>query len=377
MSQQPAAHNFSVDITGPFDFGVATAPPTSQTALDNIKETTPLPASSQVTTSDPAVLAPDWVSIFQAQFRRYDERLAQFEHLLEENLRLRAALEASQQRIAALEADRAVHPKPTSTPPAPTTPKPNEGTSASRWSSPEAVPLPTTATKSFAAVVAAIATPSAPSKASPPVRRRRVTPRQVKAVARTFAPLAADHGYQYVYLPCRFREAYSSLRAKLNKLKINSARVLDVHYPDNHVVALLVHNSYAVDLLDRFGKAGVKPLEPFDPLDTARLRDPSFASLSEEERKTKCVELHQQRLLRALKHIRLPVRLAVARFFHQQEWITKAQYDLVLEVNSASSVNHDTQHAVDDMADVINTFTAGVQASSDEPSGDGEPVNNH
>ncbi|CEG75315.1 hypothetical protein RMATCC62417_10380 [Rhizopus microsporus] len=214
MSQQPPAHNFSVNTTGPFNFGVASAPPTSQVILDSVKETTPLPTSSQAPTFDPAVPTPDWVSIFQAQFRRYDERLAQFEHLLEENLRLRAALEAAQQRIAALEADRAVHPKPTSTPPAPTMLKLSEGTSASRWSPPEAAPLPATATKSFAAVVAATATPSAQTKASLPVRRRRVTPRQMKAVARTFAPPAGDHGYQYVYLPCRFREAYSSLRAK-------------------------------------------------------------------------------------------------------------------------------------------------------------------
>ncbi|RCH77781.1 hypothetical protein CU097_001588, partial [Rhizopus azygosporus] len=117
-----------------------------------------------------------------AQFRRYDERLAQFEHLLEENLRLRTALETAQQRIAALEADRAVHPKPTSTSPAPTTPKLSEGTSASRWSSPEAAPLPAAANKSFAAVVAATATPSAQTKASLPVRRRRVTPLRVPAL---------------------------------------------------------------------------------------------------------------------------------------------------------------------------------------------------
>ncbi|CEG75312.1 hypothetical protein RMATCC62417_10377 [Rhizopus microsporus] len=175
MSQQPPARNFSVDMTGPFDFGVVSAPPTSQVTLDKVKETTPLPTSSQVPTFDPTLSTPDWVSIFQAQFRRYDERLAQFEHLLEENLRLRAALEAAQQRIAALEADRAVHPKPTSIPPAPTIPKPSEGTSASRWSSPEAAPLPATANKSFAAVVASTATPPALPKASPPVRRRRVT----------------------------------------------------------------------------------------------------------------------------------------------------------------------------------------------------------
>lgn len=377
MSQQPPAHNFAVNVTGPFDFGVATAPPTSQVTLDNVKETTPLPTSPQVPTCDPAVPAPDWVSTFQAQFRRYDERLANFEHLLEENLRLRAALETAQQRIATLEADRTVHSKPTSAPSAPTTPTASQGTPVSRWSSPEATPVVPAANKSFAAVSAATATSPAPTKTSQPVRRRRITPRQVKAVARTFAPLTGGHGYQYIYLPCRFREAYSSLRAKLNKLKINNARVLDVHYPDNHVVALLVHNSYAAELLDRFDKAGVKPLESFDPLDTARLRDPSFASLPEEERKTKCVDLHQQRLSRALKHIRLPVRLAVARFFHQQEWITKAQYDQAVVVDSGSVEHVDNQHTDDDMTDVINTFTDDTQASSDKPSDVGESVNNY
>ncbi|KAG1391031.1 hypothetical protein G6F60_012751 [Rhizopus arrhizus] len=199
-----------------------------------------------VPTCTPAVPAHDWVSIFQAQFRRYDERLANFEHLLEENLRLRAALETAQQRIATLEADRTIHPKPTSAPSTPTPPTTSQGTPVSRWSSPEAAPVVPAAKKSFASVSAATATSPAPPKTSQPVRRRRITPRQVKAVARIFAPLTGGHGYQYVYLPCRFREAYSSLRAKLNKLKINNARVLDVHYPDNHVVALLVHNTFGV-----------------------------------------------------------------------------------------------------------------------------------
>ncbi|RCH81392.1 hypothetical protein CU097_001356, partial [Rhizopus azygosporus] len=76
-------------------------------------------------------------------------------------------------------------------------------------------------------------------------------------------------------------------------------------------------------------------------------------------------------------HIRMPVRLAVARFFHQQEWITKAQYDQAVTIDSASGANAGIQHTGDDMADVINTFTDGNQASSTKPSGDGEPVNNY
>jgi NADH/NAD ratio-sensing transcriptional regulator Rex len=57
----------------------------------------------------------------------------------------------------------------------------------------------------------------------------------------------------------------SELRGNVRKLKIANFRVLDVSYPAQKVVALLVHQEYAKELLERFEAAGVKPIENFDP----------------------------------------------------------------------------------------------------------------
>ncbi|KAG0924449.1 hypothetical protein G6F57_020505 [Rhizopus arrhizus] len=98
----------------------------------------------------------------------------------------------------------------------------------------------------------------------------------MEAIHRRFVPVAAHHDYEYVYLPSRYREPISSLRSKLHKLKINNARVLDVHYPDRQVVALLVHTEYTADLLAAFAKAKVEPIEGFNPLNPDLLRDPTL-----------------------------------------------------------------------------------------------------
>ncbi|KAI9324419.1 hypothetical protein BD770DRAFT_302658, partial [Pilaira anomala] len=62
--------------------------------------------------------------------------------------------------------------------------------------------------------------------------------------ARMFTPVSESQGFKYVYLPCRAREKYSDVRKKLKSLKIDTARILDVHYPAQKVIALLVHNDY-------------------------------------------------------------------------------------------------------------------------------------
>ncbi|KAG1488510.1 hypothetical protein G6F53_013566 [Rhizopus delemar] len=165
--------------------------------------------------------------------------------------------------------------------------------------------MPTaTNTLSFAAVALKGKDTNA-TKPKTPARRRKITAKQMEVIHRRFVPVTSRPDYEYVYLPSRYREPISSLRAKLQKLKINNARVLDVHYPDRQVVALLVHSDYVTDLLAAFAKAKVQPIKDFNPLNPDLLRDPKFASLPESDRAAKCTEVHQARLVRALKHIRL------------------------------------------------------------------------
>jgi hypothetical protein len=162
---------------------------------------------------------------------------------------------------------------------------------------------------------------AASQQPDPKSRRRRVTQGQRKAAARVFLEAPGESGFQTVYLPCRRRMPISELRGNLRKLKIANHRVLDVSYPANKVVALLVHNEYAKVLLERFDTAGVKPIEEFDPLDVKHLKDPKWAEKSTEECKTEINRLHRVRSLVALDHIRLPARYAVARHFVQLGWV--------------------------------------------------------
>jgi hypothetical protein len=152
-------------------------------------------------------------------------------------------------------------------------------------------------------------------------RHKRVSQGQRKAAARVFMEPTGESGFTSVYLPCRRRMPISELRGNLRKLKIANHRVLDVSYPAQKVVALLVHQEYAKELLERFESAGVKPIENFDALDGKVITDPKWADKSENERADRAHEIHRVRCLVALDHIRIPVKYAVARHFIHLGWV--------------------------------------------------------
>ncbi|KAG1183956.1 hypothetical protein G6F36_008056 [Rhizopus arrhizus] len=298
---------------------------------------------------------PDWFIVYQKQqqdqTRFLNQRLNALEEVMAENKRLRTDLDLAQQRIAELEAQVSTEAIPTLV----LDPKVTQGTEASKYATPNASLTSTSQPLSFAAVATKGKDAPAP-KSKAPARRRKTTARQMEAIHRRFVPVAAHHDYEYVYLPSRYREPISSLRSKLHKLKINNARVLDVHYPDRQVVALLVHTEYTADLLAAFAKAKVEPIQGFNPLNPDLLRDPKFASLPESDRAAKCTEVHQARLVRALKHIRESVRPAVARSFFVKDWITLDQYkEVIPTVTRAARAAESTQDAT--MEDIHNTFS--------------------
>ncbi|KAG0847098.1 hypothetical protein G6F17_012837 [Rhizopus arrhizus] len=268
-----------------------------------------------------------------------------------ENKRLRTDLDLAQQRIAELEAQVSTEAIPTLV----LDSKVAQGTEASKYATPSTSLTSSTEPLSFAAVATKGKDAPVP-KSKAPSRRRKTTARQMEAIHRRFVPVAAHHDYEYVYLPSRYREPISSLRSKLHKLKINNARVLDVHYPDRQVVALLVHTEYTADLLAAFAKAKVEPIEGFNPLNPDLLRDPKYADLSESDRAAKCTEVHQARLVRALQHIRESVRPAVARSFFVKNWITLDQYkEVVPTITRAARAIGSTQDAT--MEEIHDTFS--------------------
>ncbi|KAG0853219.1 hypothetical protein G6F16_007736 [Rhizopus arrhizus] len=100
-----------------------------------------------------------------------------------------------------------------------------------------------------------------------------------EAAARLLQPLSENQGFQYLYLPTKARVPVGQLRSRLRKLDINNNRILDIHYPDRNVVALLVHNDYADELRSHLRKFKVTLKDDFDPCDPMILRDPIDASI--------------------------------------------------------------------------------------------------
>lgn len=148
--------------------------------------------------------------------------------------------------------------------------------------------------------------------------------------ARFFQAPSTTQGFQYLYLPTKARIPLGKLRTMFQKLGINNGRLLDLHYPDRNIVAVLVHNDYAPDLTELLSKKGIKLNTTFDPCAAEVLKDPKYATNTTEQRKQIAQELHNQRAQKALIHIRGSAKFAVARFFAHKSWITQTQLDEVL-----------------------------------------------
>ncbi|KAI8088507.1 hypothetical protein BDF21DRAFT_220042 [Thamnidium elegans] len=61
--------------------------------------------------------------------------------------------------------------------------------------------------------------------------------------------------------------------SRLSTLGIQNSCVLDIRYPDHHVVAFLVRNEYAPTFISVFAEYNINPLKDFDPLGVKILRD--------------------------------------------------------------------------------------------------------
>ncbi|CAO3599331.1 unnamed protein product [Absidia cylindrospora] len=132
-----------------------------------------------------------------------------------------------------------------------------------------------------------------------------------QSAARQFSPPSASPGFQHVYLPTRARLRISQIRKNLKQLSIDTSRILDINYPARNTTSLLIHNDFVDACVSRLTKAGIKPLDSFDPTDPQHLCDPKY----DEERSEIAFSLHQQRMLRSIDFIRTPAKYAVAKSF--------------------------------------------------------------
>jgi hypothetical protein len=150
-----------------------------------------------------------------------------------------------------------------------------------------------------------------------------------------------------MYLPTKARVPLGKLRTTFKQLGVNNGRLLDLHYPDRNIVAVLVHNDYAPDFKALLTKRGIKLQTDFDPRSGSILKDPKYANETPDKRDEIAQELHDAHLAKALTFIRGPAKLAVARFFASKNWITKEYLQEIL--NNELKTNN--PNAVFDMID--------------------------
>ncbi|CEG78862.1 hypothetical protein RMATCC62417_13401 [Rhizopus microsporus] len=96
------------------------------------------------------------------------------------------------------------------------------------------------------------------------------------AAARTFSIRSANHGYKFQYLPLRCRLPIGQLHSRMRQLNINTSHILNIHYPDHHLVALVIHNNYEIELRLLLKKFGIPVQDDYDLLDPSNLRDPNY-----------------------------------------------------------------------------------------------------
>ncbi|KAG0950135.1 hypothetical protein G6F57_000685 [Rhizopus arrhizus] len=130
-------------------------------------------------------------------------------------------------------------------------------------------------------------------------RNQRRLQRQ-EAAARFLQPPSDNQGFQYIYVPTKARVPIGQVRSRLRKLDINNNRILDIHYPDRNILALLVHNDYAAELRQQLQRFKVTIKYDFDLCNPQNLRNPKYANLPLEERTNRAFMHHRDRMERAL-----------------------------------------------------------------------------
>ncbi|KAF7720714.1 hypothetical protein EC973_006305 [Apophysomyces ossiformis] len=148
---------------------------------------------------------------------------------------------------------------------------------------------------------------------------------------------------------------------QLQKLKIDTSRLLDIVFPARSVVGLLFHIQYIPEVTQLLEAAKVAALKDFDPLDPSILADPSLQSLSETERADQAAVIHRQRCLRSLQHIRSTVAPAVARHFIEQGWIDQLDADHVSRSSVGTLFTSSNKDMMTD-SDLPNSLAFGTQS---------------
>ncbi|CEP08639.1 hypothetical protein [Parasitella parasitica] len=143
-----------------------------------------------------------------------------------------------------------------------------------------------------------------------------------KGGLRLFTAVSLNQGFEHLYVPIRGRVPYKTIRSELRLANINSGSIVDIHYPTNKVIELLVHNDYIKKFRSLLLSEGIRCIENFDPYDPKHFADPQFKEATEDERTKQIALIRGTQIHRTLKHFRNPVKLAVAGDFHRKGLIS-------------------------------------------------------
>ncbi|KAG0747124.1 hypothetical protein G6F57_007042 [Rhizopus arrhizus] len=92
------------------------------------------------------------------------------------------------------------------------------------------------------------------------------------ASARTFSSPSTNQRFKYLYLSIQRHLPIHQIRSLLRRLHINSSHVLDIHYPDHHLVALLIHNDCEAEVRSQLENFEIPLRDDYDPQDPNSLR---------------------------------------------------------------------------------------------------------
>ncbi|KAI9485274.1 MAG: hypothetical protein EXX96DRAFT_3830 [Benjaminiella poitrasii] len=171
-----------------------------------------------------------------------------------------------------------------------------------------------------------------------------------------FQPPSDNTGFKYIYLSTKSRIPIGKLRNLFRKLQINNDRILDAHYPDRNIVALLFHNNYEQGLRDQLSRLKISIKDNFDPSNPIHLHDPTLKNISQSEKEQRTFQSHCSRMERALIFIREPIKYIVARYFLLQGWITeKTAQDIYRNKPSEVQASTDVFERNVDMLSISDT----------------------
>lgn len=181
---------------------------------------------------------------------------------------------------------------------------------------------------------------------------------------RGFSENTGPTGYQFIHFKCPSRTNQRTVRKRLAIIGISNRRILAVQFPTRGVVAILVHNAYAEEIITQLAKGKVTP-HNFDPHHESVICDPAHDDLSPTKKAEMATKCYHTRLIKLCLRLQ-PSYLgsSIIKYFnsitdtdkfHIPDTVVQ-QYFKERELQSTQNTTDDTKNNTDD-----DLFTADFQ----------------